>query len=303
MTSDRGAATSFSEVIARNLRERFHLASPVEEPIRHLLQHPGKELRPGLAFAVAEALGDAPPRAVTAVAAAAEIVHLASMIHDDLVDGAATRRGVEALHVAYDPRTAVLAGDYLLAAAYTWLTEDAREASLRALAPALLALAESEILEYRLRGTQPPLETARRIASGKTGALFGWIAEAVCLEAGRNDEAGRWRSWGEQLGLLFQLADDLGDRLGVPEGKDVGLDHASGIPTVLDALLACDRDGQTLSEEVFRLQRLVEAPPSRGARLDELIRQVIERAQKRLKAWNKKKKNGSRQEPESLGRK
>lgn len=284
MTGAGGAATSFAEVIALNLHSRFQLASPVEEPILHLLQHPGKELRPGLAFAVAEALGGAPPRAVTAVAAAAEIVHLASMIHDDLVDGAATRRGVGAVHVAFDPRTAVLAGDYLLAAAYTWLTEDATEASLRALGPALLALAKAEIHEYRLRGSRPPLQTARRIASGKTGALFGWIAQAVCLEAGK-DGAERWRSWGERLGLLFQLADDLGDRLGVAEGKDVGLDDASGIPTLLDALLARDGDGETLAEEMGALRREVASPPRGGDRLDELVRQVSERAQQRLEAW------------------
>lgn len=278
------APGNFYKVILAALKNRFRLPPPIEEPVRHLLDHPGKGLRPEIVFAVAETSNH---KGAIAVAATAELIHLGSLIHDDLVDGAAMRRGVKAVHTAFNPRTAVLTGDYLFAAAYHWMMLDAKEATFRAFGPVLFALAESEILEYCLRGKILPVKTARKIALGKTGALFGWLAQAACLETSGTRRANAWKIWGENLGLLFQFADDLGDRLEIHEGKDVGLDEAAKIPTVLDALLDADKSGKQLEKEIYKLIKRISNPPVKNPRLSRTIDAITRRATDRFSLWEK----------------
>lgn len=278
----------FSARVADTLRVRLGLAAPVEAPVVHLLDRPGKALRPELAFAVAEACGvDPSDKGVFSVAAAVELVHLASLIHDDLVDGATERRGAVAVHRLYDPTTAVLAGDYMLGAAFALLAADASEATIRRLGPAVHALAEAELLEVRARGSAPDFALSRRIAVGKTGALFGWAAAGAALES--RDWAGgfAWAEWGETVGLWFQLADDLGDALEIAEGKDLGLDAATETPTMLSALMAQASDGRRVTGEMQGWAARIARPPARGPRLDALVSGIIERGQKRLDAWQK----------------
>lgn len=275
---------NFYKVIIRILKHRFRLSPPIEKPVRHLLDHPGKEIRPEIVFAVAETSNH---KGAIAVAATAELIHLASLIHDDLVDGATMRRNVPAMHTAFDPRTAVLAGDYLFAAAYNWMMQDGKESTFRALGPALFALAESEILEYRLRGKILPVKTARKIALGKTSALFGWLAQAACLETSGTRRANAWKTWGENLGVLFQLADDLGDRLEIHEGKDVGLDEAVKIPTFLDALLSADKTGKQLEKEIHKLVKRISNPPAKNLRLSRITDVITHRATGRFSLWRK----------------
>lgn len=279
---------AFSRRVADTLRTRLGLAEPVEAPVVHLLGRPGKSLRPDLAFAVAEACGADPEgRGVFAVAAAVELVHLASLIHDDLVDGAGERRGAIAVHRLYDPTTAVLAGDYMLGAAFALLAADAGEPTIRRLGPAVHALAEAELLEVRARGAAPDFALSRRIALGKTGALFGWAAAGAALES--RDWAGEsaWAEWGETIGLWFQLADDLGDALAIAEGKDLGLDAATGTPTMLAALMAQAPDGRRVLAEMNAWAARIARPPARGPRLDALVGAIVERGRERLTLWER----------------
>lgn len=280
------AAGAFSARVADVLRVRLGLAPPVEAPVVHLLERPGKALRPELAFAVAEACGHDPEAdGVFAVATAVELVHLASLIHDDLVDGASERRGATAVHRLYDPTTAVLAGDYMLGAAFALLAADATEATIRRLGPAVHALAEAELLEVRARGSAPDFALSRRIAVGKTGALFGWAAAGAALES--RDWAGEsaWAGWGEAIGLWFQLADDLGDALEIAEGKDISLDVANETPTMLAALLAEAPTGQRVVAEMNGWAARIARPPARGPRLDIFVEGILERGRTRLSVW------------------
>lgn len=281
------AAGAFSARVADVLRVRLGLAPPVEAPVVHLLERPGKALRPELAFAVAEACGHDPEAdGVFAVAAAVELVHLASLIHDDLVDGASERRGAVAVHRLYDPTTAVLAGDYMLGAAFALLAADAGEATIRRLGPAVHALAEAELLEVRARGAAPDFALSRRIAVGKTGALFGWAAAGAALES--RDWAGEsaWAEWGETIGLWFQLADDLGDALAIADGKDVGLDAATETPTMLAALIHAAPDGRRVVAEMQAWAARIGRPPGRGPRLDAFVAAILDRGRERLDLWS-----------------
>lgn len=275
---------AFSDELIATLERRFGLAEPIAEPIVYLLEHPGKGLRPELTYAVADACGGGSAKGLFAVACAGELLHLASLIHDDLVDGAQFRRGLVSVHHQYDPRTAVLAGDYMLGAAYALLSEDAAEGTLRRLGPSVHALAEAELLEIRARGQLDNAELARRIAMGKTGSLFGWITCGAAMECREWAGENAWHGWGLQLGMLFQLADDLGDRLAIDEGKDVGLDELTGTPTMVEALLRQDPTAGALEGELDRLLRAVRRPPAHSDRLVSYAEYVAERAETRFEA-------------------
>lgn len=264
------------------LTERFALRSPVAEPVLHLLAHPGKNLRPQLAYAVAEACGHAEEPKIFVVAAAAELLHLAALVHDDLVDEAQERRGAQSVHRHFDAKTAVLVGDYLVGAAYDLLARDASEATLRRLGPAMRVLAEAELLEFRSRGAAPNLNLASQIALGKAGSLFAWVATAAAIECREWAGENAWQAWGLQLGMLYQLADDLGDYLDIPEGKDTGRDAATQTPTLLRALLEADAGGSRVADEVRRLAGLVRRPPALGRRLAVFIDYVAGRSEARV---------------------
>lgn len=252
---------------AQVLTERFALPAVVVEPVEYLLLRPGKGLRPAMAFAIAEAYGSQLNQGVDAVAIAAELIHVGSLLHDDIVDGASMRRAAPTAHLRFDANTAVLAGDVLVGAALRLIAEDCQAASLQAAGRAFYALASAQALETRLRGQVVSLAQARAIAQGKTGALFAWIAYAAACEAGQPAQAQAWWQWGEALGVVFQINDDLNDRRGQSQGKDNGLDAAHQIPSLLDTGLERDCD-RSLQAEVQHWQSILVAPPVRGPVID-----------------------------------
>lgn len=274
---------NFNATLADTLRTRFGLRSPVADPVLHLLANPGKGLRPELAYAVADACGHPDEPRIFAVAAAAELLHLAALVHDDLVDEASLRRGTESLHIRFDAKTAVLVGDYMVGAAYGLLAADVSEATLRRVGPAMRVLAEAELLEFRSRGAEPDLALAQQISVGKAGSLFAWVATAAAIECREWAGENAWQAWGLQLGLLYQLADDLGDHLNIREGKDTGRDAATETPTLLRALLRLDPEGRRVVQEVTELARIVRRPPATGRRLEAFVEFVAGRAETRAR--------------------
>jgi geranylgeranyl pyrophosphate synthase len=213
--------------------------------MRHLLFPGGKRLRPALALAGAECAGGPCERALP-MAVAVELVHTYSLIHDDLpcMDDDALRRGRPSVHVAFGEATAVLAGDALLAAAFGALAE-AKAEPARQLA-ALRELARAAGAAGLVGGQQDDLAGAARGASGiegvharKTGALFAAaVAGGAALCGAPEATQARLRRFGSELGVAFQIADDLLD-----EGADTGcsLVAAIGAPAARDraeALLA-----------------------------------------------------------------
>jgi len=190
--------------------------------MRHLLFPGGKRLRPALALAAAEAVGGAPEAALP-VAAAVELVHTYSLVHDDLpcMDDDAERRGRPTVHVAFGEATAVLAGDALLAAAFAVLAGEPganagerRLAALRELAFAAgsraLVGGQADDLGFDPRGADPARVESiheRKSAALITAAIVGgaWLGGAgvELLE--------RLRRFGRAVGVAFQIADDLLD--------------------------------------------------------------------------------------------
>jgi geranylgeranyl diphosphate synthase type II len=198
--------------------------------MRHLVFPGGKRLRPALAFAAAEAVG-APPERALPVAAAVELIHTYSLIHDDLpcMDDDEERRGRPTVHVAYGEAMAVLAGDALLALAFEVLAEAGASEPARVLG-ALRALAEAagsrqlvggQADDLHFEGARADLasdvragaEAVEAVHRRKTAALFGAaLVGGACLAGADAAALRRLAAFGARVGVAFQIADDLLDR-------------------------------------------------------------------------------------------
>jgi geranylgeranyl pyrophosphate synthase len=190
----------------------------------------GKRLRPALAF-----LSSHPQtRAPVAAGAAVELVHMATLVHDDLIDGAAVRRGRASAWSEHGPDAAKAAGDFLFARAFAVLAREGDPGAVAVLADATLGLARGEAMQRRQRHDPATTvdEYLQRCAL-KTGKLF----EAACVLGGGSGEYGRL------LGIAFQIADDVLDCSGetIETGKVPGTDLRDGTPT-LPLLLAAQSD-------------------------------------------------------------
>lgn len=191
----------------------------------------GHRLRPLLCLSVARALGDRDPDQSAAAAAAVELVHCASLVHDDLpcFDDADLRRGLPTIHRAFDEATAVLVGDALIVAGLGWLARHARADLVLALT-AGLGSARGIIAGQAWEGEpDPDIEEYHR---AKTAALFEAAAVMGARSAGSDDPG--WARFGEAVGHAYQAADDLLDVLGsaTAAGKTTGRDAVRGRPNL-----------------------------------------------------------------------
>ncbi|MDP2871456.1 MAG: polyprenyl synthetase family protein [Bacillota bacterium] len=189
------------------------------------------------------------------LAAAVELVHLASLLHDDLVDGAAERRGMPTVNAVWGPATAVLSGDYLFAAAFAMLVERRQFRALGILSRALKAMSEAEVEQLAaLFDTESDEARYWRCVRGKTASLFAAACEGGAAAGGAGPvQRALARSFGLHLGSAFQVADDLADVVGATEklGKPVGQDLSRGLITLpLIFLLA-------RTEHAGRLRRMI----------------------------------------------
>ncbi len=209
--------------------------------IRYAVFPGGARIRPRLCLAIAAGCGEPNSPLAEATAASIELLHCASLVHDDLpcFDDAATRRNRPSVHRAFDERIALLAGDALIVLAFQNVARAYAGAPER-LAGIVLALARAVGAPGGLVAGQAweceattPLEEYRR---QKTGALFIAATVGGALSAGADPAP--WRLLGERLGEAYQLADDVRDALGTEDelGKPAGRDAELGRPTALAEL-------------------------------------------------------------------
>jgi heptaprenyl diphosphate synthase len=215
----------------------------VSEPSTHLLKAGGKRLRPALVVLAARA-GTHGSRPTYLAAAAIELVHLATLYHDDVIDGMDTRRGVPTTHAKWGTEIAVLAGDYLFARACGLGARAGGEV------PAILADAISQVCEGQIIETAALGDSQRTVDDYldtirlKTAALFKASCDLGGATSGVDGAIrGALTLYGESLGIAFQIVDDLLDILGDPNatGKVPGTDLKEGVFTV-PVLIASERD-------------------------------------------------------------
>lgn len=209
--------------------------------IRHAVFPGGARIRPHLCLAVARACGDDDPALADATAVALELLHCASLVHDDLpcFDDAATRRGRPSVQAAFGEPLAVLAGDALIVLAFQTLAAAGAQSPGR-LAALITTVASATGMPFGIVAGQAwecePRVTLSDYQRAKTGALFA-AATAAGAQAAGGDPV-RWRALGDRLGEAYQIADDIRDVLADPEvlGKPVGQDACHGRPSAAHQL-------------------------------------------------------------------
>ncbi len=254
--------------------------------VYHSVFPAGLRIRPQLCLRVAMACGEDVPGLADGVAAAVELMHCASLVHDDLpcFDAALTRRGQPSTHRAFGEPLAVLAGDQLITLAFEVLARSAAPAPLR-LVKLVTTIGRGVGMPYGIIAGQGweseaniPATLYRR---AKTGALFEAAAVGGALAAGAEMDAEAWRAFGQRIGEAYQIADDMLDVLSDPvsAGKPVGRDVALGRPNV-----ACDL-GLNTSTHLFEqlVDSAIEAIPDCPGRedLSRWASQVVDRIRRR----------------------
>ena len=248
--------------------------------LRHAVFPGGARIRPLLCVAVAQACGDDDPALSDAAAGAIELLHCASLVHDDLpcFDDAPMRRGRPSVHHAFGERIAVLAGDALIVLAFQTLAQAAGRSPHR-LAPLLATISSGVGMPHGIVAGQAwecePRVALRDYQRAKTGALFAAATAAGALAAGA--EPSPWRAFGDCLGEAYQVADDIRDVAADPLalGKPMGQDIALGRPSFATE--------QGLEEAIRHFDALVQrasdaVPECRGApKLRALVRMESER--------------------------
>jgi geranylgeranyl diphosphate synthase type II len=204
--------------------------------VRHAVFPGGARIRPHLCLAVARACAEDDPGLTDAAAIALELMHCASLVHDDLpcFDNAATRRGRPSVQAAFGEPLAVLAGDALIVLAFQGLAQAAGRHSDR-LAPLLLTLARSSGLPTGIVAGQAwecePRVNLSDYQRAKTGSLFTAATVAGAQAAGSDPQ--HWQALGDRLGEAYQIADDIRDVMADPAliGKPVGQDASHHRPS------------------------------------------------------------------------
>jgi geranylgeranyl diphosphate synthase type II len=224
--------------------------------MRYAIFPGGARIRPRLCLAVARACGNDQPELADAVAASIEILHCASLVHDDLpcFDDAATRRGRPSLHKAFGEQLAVLTGDALIVLAFETLAHASLGAPVR-LGSLVTLVARAVGAPHGICAGQAwecePKIALAEYQRAKTGALFAAATAGGAAAAGH--ESALWHRLGERLGEAYQIADDIRDVVSTPDdlGKPTGQDAALGRPNAVNSL--------GIGSAVERLEELVRA--------------------------------------------
>lgn len=228
--------------------------------LRYAVFNGGKRIRPLLSFAAAEAT-DLSPSDVDAMAAAVELIHCYSLVHDDLpaMDDDDLRRGKPTVHKAFDEATAILAGDALLTLAFEGMARDRVSAAAigeLAAASGSAGMVGGQAMDMAFEATKPTREALERMFRKKTGALIR--AAVVMPMAARGADDPLYRALGEYaeaIGLAFQIVDDLLDiegsteEIGKPAGSDAARDKATW--PALFGLEASRRHADELTEAAW----------------------------------------------------
>ena len=241
-------------LVERFFRERFSTDNPIiTEAVKRMLCAGGKRLRPRVTLLAAAACGGNPVDHLH-LAAYMELIHVATLIHDDVVDNAQTRRGVNATAVDYGNRVSVLAGDYLFAWIFKNVTLNYPHPVPHVLSATLAEICDGEVLQLQALGNLDlPLETYVEIARKKTASLFAASAQCGAIMGGGSAiDIGALHEFGEALGIAFQMKDDLLDMtadersLGKPAANDL-VERKTTIPILSNFLLEADQDRLTIT--------------------------------------------------------
>src|SRR6056297_1512028 len=285
------------------IREQVECSTSfIRESLSGLIESPGKLLRPALML-LSSRFGEPNRKKILRLSAAVEMLHIATLIHDDIIDQASSRRGVPTLQSRFGERNAVLLGDFLFTRSFQIAADHTDIEMGRYIAGVVNSICESEIRQH---GQVSPAATSfkeyhRRIM-GKTAALFALSAYVGAHESGVEErEAARLKKIGYNLGAGFQIIDDILDFSDQSDrtGKTTGADIRQGIVN-LPLLYALQQDDGSLEKQLSRR-------PKNGRRLKQIITHTkelngIERARAVAQSYTHKALYSIKQLPEGEAR-
>ncbi len=271
---DQLAELLADEMDAVNVLIRTRMASEhaprIPEVTAHLVEAGGKRLRPMLTLAAARMCGYQGDHHVR-LAATVEFIHTATLLHDDVVDESAQRRGRPTANLLWDNKSSVLVGDYLFARSFQLMVETGSLRVLDILANAAATIAEGEVLQLSAAQNLATGESVYlQVVRGKTAALFSAATEVGGVIAGVDErQVKALFDYGDALGIAFQIADDLLDYQGdaAATGKNVGDDFRERKLT-LPVIKAV---AQATADERAFWQRTIEKGDQRDGDLEQAL--------------------------------
>lgn len=283
------------ELVEQEITRRLQSQVPaVTQLAEHLVASGGKRLRPILLLLVARALGYAGSRAIP-MAAAVEFVHTATLLHDDVIDNAHLRRGRPSCNALWDNKQSVLVGDFLYCQVSTIIAEDGDLKILKCITDATTQTTEGEVLEItKSRDLELTEEEYFKIIEFKTGMLMSAATEMGSLLAkAEGPTQTAMRAFGMDLGIAFQLADDVLDYTSVQSefGKEKGVDLKEGKITL--PLLVALKHSDSKEKETLR-QGIISASPELFKEVFKILKKY--QALEYSLAWAEKKLHHARQQ-------
>ncbi len=284
------AWTDFQRCFAESLESDIPL---LDKANQYLLGHGGKKLRPLFTLLIAKALrGDCNERVVRC-AAASELLHTATLLHDDVADNSPTRRGVPTMMTVYSPTTAVLLGDYWLSKAMDLIIDHPDKRVLHIFSKCLADLACGEMLQLeKAEKADTTEDDYRRIIYCKTTSLFeACMVSAACSVEASDEEIEQCRIYARHIGQAFQMRDDMLDyspelSIGKPTGQDIlekkitlplfGLFAKAPRSVVREVRRRMKNPDAELVSDVFAWVRQYDAMSYAREKLDAEIRKAVE---------------------------
>ena len=272
----------FVEQRIRNQASQEHHPD-LRSALEHLLAAGGKRIRPTLGLLVGNMLG-APEEKLITLGASVELLHTATLVHDDLIDGALLRRGMPTLNARWSPAATVLTGDFLFARAAKLAAETDYLPLMKLFADTLATIVNGELTQmFSARGVIERENYYQRIYA-KTASLFEMSALAASMVATEDEEMrASMKAFGYEVGMAFQIVDDILDFTGEQSavGKPIGSDLLNGLVTLPAIYYAeanpSNEDIVSLPaggwKDTERVQRLVD-----GIRQSEAIRHAMDEA-------------------------
>lgn len=208
-------------------RESMKSKVPLLDKITHyIIRRKGKQMRPMFLFLTAKMLGEINDKTYQS-ASLVELLHTATLVHDDVVDDANERRGFFSVNALWKNKIAVLVGDYMLSRVLLHSLENENIRALQIVARAVREMSEGELLQIdKARKLDITEEVYFEVIRQKTASLIATVCEAAAASVDREDMADRMRKFGELVGLAFQIKDDIFDygtpgNIGKPTGNDI----------------------------------------------------------------------------------
>jgi octaprenyl-diphosphate synthase len=211
------------------IRFRANMQSNVpllDKITQYIIRRKGKQMRPMFLFLTAKMLGEINDKTYQA-ASLVELLHTATLVHDDVVDDANERRGFFSVNALWKNKIAVLVGDYMLSQVLLLSIENDNTRLLGIVARAVREMSEGELLQIeKARRLDITEEVYFKVIRQKTASLIATVCEASAVSVEREDQAANMRKFGELVGLAFQIKDDIfdygtSDNIGKPTGLDI----------------------------------------------------------------------------------